>query len=53
MAVLSKVQAMRPHSVCAEGRTAAVLRSDEGDTFTSHFENTVLGSDFLADQDDY
>lgn len=51
IAVLSKVQAMRSHSVCAEGGTAAVLRNDEGDTFTSHFEDTVLGSDFLADQD--
>lgn len=50
IAVLTKVQAMRSHSVCAEGGTAAVLRSDEGDSFDSHFQDTVLGSDFLADQ---
>lgn len=51
IAILTKVQAMRSHSVCAEGGTAAVLRNDEGDTFDSHFQDTVLGSDFLADQD--
>ncbi len=51
VAVISKVQAMRSHSVCAEGGTAAVLRIDEGDSYESHFRDTVIGSDFLADQD--
>ncbi len=51
VAVITKVQAMRSHSVCAEGGTAAVLRVDEGDSFESHFRDTVTGSDFLADQD--
>ena len=30
--IVSKVQLMRAHSVCAEGGTAAVLRPDEGDS---------------------
>ncbi len=51
VAVVTKVQAMRSHSVCAEGGTAAVLRIDEGDSYESHFRDTVVGSDFLADQD--
>ena len=32
IAVISKVQVMRSHSVSAEGGTAAVLFEDEGDT---------------------
>ena len=51
VAVLTKVQAMRSHSVSAEGGTAAVLYTDKGDTFESHTYDTVKGSDFLADQD--
>jgi succinate dehydrogenase / fumarate reductase flavoprotein subunit len=51
IAVITKVQAMRSHSVSAEGGTAAVLRIDEGDSFESHFKDTIIGSDFLADQD--
>lgn len=51
IAVLTKVQAMRSHSVSAEGGTAAVLYTDKGDTFESHTYDTVKGSDFLADQD--
>ncbi|MBI2938596.1 MAG: succinate dehydrogenase/fumarate reductase flavoprotein subunit [Thaumarchaeota archaeon] len=51
VAVVTKVQAMRSHSVCAEGGTAAALRIDEGDSYESHFRDTVVGSDFLADQD--
>ncbi len=50
IAVLTKVQAMRSHSVSAEGGTAAVLYPDKGDTFESHIYDTVKGSDFLADQ---
>jgi len=49
--VVTKVQAMRSHSVGAEGGTAAVLYPDEGDSFESHIWDTVKGSDFLADQD--
>jgi succinate dehydrogenase / fumarate reductase flavoprotein subunit len=51
MAILSKAQLMRAHSVCAEGGTGAVLRPDEGDSFDLHAWDTVKGSDFLADQD--
>jgi succinate dehydrogenase / fumarate reductase flavoprotein subunit len=51
IAIVSKLQLMRSHSVCAEGGTAAVLREDEGDSFDSHAWDTVKGSDFLADQD--
>ena len=51
IALVSKVQLMRSHSVCAEGGTAAVLRTDEGDSFDLHAWDTVKGSDFLADQD--
>lgn len=51
IALLTKVQAMRSHSVSAEGGTAAVLYPDKGDTLESHIYDTVKGSDFLADQD--
>jgi len=51
IAVLTKVQAMRSHSVSAEGGTAAVLYPDKGDTIESHIYDTIKGSDFLADQD--
>jgi succinate dehydrogenase flavoprotein subunit len=49
--LVSKVQIMRSHSVCAEGGTAAVMRPEEGDSFDLHAWDTVKGSDFLADQD--
>ncbi len=49
VALVSKVQLMRSHSVCAEGGTAAVL--SEKDSFEKHAYDTVKGSDFLADQD--
>ncbi len=51
IAVLSKVQVMRSHSVSAEGGTAAVLYEEEGDNQESHIYDTIKGSDFLADQD--
>lgn len=51
IAIVSKLQVMRSHSVSAEGGTAAVLFEDEGDTIESHIYDTVKGSDFLADQD--
>jgi succinate dehydrogenase / fumarate reductase flavoprotein subunit len=49
--VISKVQVMRSHSVSAEGGTAAVLYSDDGDYVESHIYDTIKGSDFLCDQD--
>ena len=49
--IVSKVQIMRSHSVCAEGGTGAVMRPEEGDSFELHAWDTVKGSDFLADQD--
>jgi succinate dehydrogenase / fumarate reductase, flavoprotein subunit len=49
--IVSKVQLMRAHSVCAEGGTAAVLREDLGDSRELHAWDTVKGADFLADQD--
>ncbi len=51
IALISKVQINRSHSVCAEGGTAAVLYPNEGDSFLLHAWDTVKGSDFLADQD--
>ncbi|MDR7468598.1 MAG: succinate dehydrogenase/fumarate reductase flavoprotein subunit [Armatimonadota bacterium] len=51
IALVSKVQLMRAHSVAAEGGTAAVLRPEEGDSLELHAWDTVKGSDFLADQD--
>ena len=51
VAIISRVQLMRSHSVCAEGGTAAVLRPEEGDSLELHAWDTIRGSDFLADQD--
>lgn len=51
IALVSKVQIQRPHSVCAEGGSAAVLREEDGDNLELHAWDTVKGSDFLADQD--
>ena len=51
IAVVTKVQAMRSHSVSAEGGTAAVLYPESGDSLESHAFDTVKGSDYLADQD--
>jgi len=51
IALVSKVQLMRAHSVAAEGGTAAVLRPEEGDSLELHAWDTVKGSDFLADQE--
>jgi succinate dehydrogenase / fumarate reductase flavoprotein subunit len=49
--IISKVQIMRAHSVCAEGGSAAVMRTEEGDSLELHCWDTVKGADFLADQD--
>jgi succinate dehydrogenase / fumarate reductase flavoprotein subunit len=46
--IFSKVQLLRARSMCAEGRTAAVLRAEEGDSVQLHAWDTVKGSDFLA-----
>ncbi len=51
IALVTKVQAMRSHSVSAEGGTAAVLYPELGDSKESHVFDTVKGSDYLADQD--
>ncbi|MDR0842730.1 MAG: succinate dehydrogenase/fumarate reductase flavoprotein subunit [Acidobacteriota bacterium] len=51
IALISKNQLMRAHSVAAEGGTAAMLRPEDGDSFELHAWDTVYGSDFLADQD--
>ncbi len=51
VAIISKVQLMRSHSVCAEGGTAAVMRPEGGDSFELHAWDTVRGADFLCDQD--
>ena len=45
IAVVTKVQATRSHSVAAEGGTAAVLYPELGDSFESHIFDTVKGSD--------
>ena len=50
IALVSKLQLMRAHSVAAEGGTAAVMRQDLGDSYELHAWDTVKGSDFLADQ---
>jgi succinate dehydrogenase / fumarate reductase, flavoprotein subunit len=49
--IISKVQLMRSHSVCAEGGTAAVMQPDLGDSLELHAWDTIRGADFLADQD--
>ena len=52
IAVLSKIHAMRSHSVAAEGGIAGVLYPEvTGDSFDVHAYDTIKGSDFLADQD--
>ncbi|MDA4115932.1 MAG: succinate dehydrogenase/fumarate reductase flavoprotein subunit [Thaumarchaeota archaeon] len=51
VAVVTKLQAMRSHSVSAEGGTAAVLYPELGDSLESHVFDTVKGSDYLGDQD--
>lgn len=51
VAIFSKVQLMRSHSVCAEGGTAAVMQPEAGDSLGLHAWDTVRGADFLCDQD--
>ncbi|MDR7484839.1 MAG: fumarate reductase (quinol) flavoprotein subunit [Armatimonadota bacterium] len=49
IAILSKVYPMRSHTVSAEGGAAAVIKPD--DSLAAHIEDTITGSDWLADQD--
>lgn len=49
IAVVSKVYPMRSHTVAAEGGAGAVIKSN--DSFEAHIDDTVTGSDWLADQD--
>jgi len=51
IAIIAKNQLMRPHSISAEGGSAAVLYMDEGDSFDLHAYDTVKGSDYVCDQD--
>ena len=52
IAIVTKVHAMRSHSVSAEGGIAAVLYpKEQNDSLELHMYDTVKGSDFLADQD--
>jgi fumarate reductase flavoprotein subunit len=49
IAVFAKVYPMRSHTVSAEGGAAAVIK--ENDSFDAHSQDTITGSDWLADQD--
>ena len=49
IALVSKVYPMRSHTVAAEGGTAAVIK--ENDSLEDHINDTITGSDWLADQD--
>ncbi len=49
VAILTKVQALRSHSVAAQGGINAALGND--DSWEVHAFDTVKGSDYLADQD--
>ncbi len=52
IAVVSKLHAMRSHSVAAEGGVSGVMRPQQGvDSYALHAYDTVKGSDYLADQD--
>lgn len=48
ISLLSKVYPMRSHTVAAEGGAAAVTLAE--DSLDAHFQDTVTGSDWLADQ---
>jgi succinate dehydrogenase / fumarate reductase flavoprotein subunit len=56
VAVISKVPALRSHSVAAQGGINASLENVRGaegetDSWTAHAFDTIKGSDYLADQD--
>src|SRR3990167_3437456 len=49
--IFSIVPCRRSHSVCAQGGiNASVNTKGEGDSPSIHFEETILGGDFLANQ---
>jgi succinate dehydrogenase / fumarate reductase flavoprotein subunit len=49
--LFSVVPVKRSHSVCAQGGiNAAVNWKGEGDSPARHFDDTIYGGDFLADQ---
>src|SRR6267378_4632701 len=49
--LFSVVPVKRSHSVCAQGGiNAAVNWKGEGDSPEIHFDDTIYGGDFLADQ---
>ena len=47
--LLSKVYPMRSHTVAAEGGAAAVIK--QNDSLADHIDDTISGSDWMADQD--
>ena len=49
IALVSKVYPMRSHTVAAKGGTAAVIK--ENDSIEDHINDTITGSDWMADQD--
>lgn len=49
VALISKVYPVRSHTVCAEGGVACALR--DYDSHEKHARDTVVGGDFLCDQD--
>src|SRR3990167_8040587 len=51
VAVISKVFPTRSHTVSAQGGIAASLGNIEEDSWQWHMYDTVMGSDFLGDQD--
>ncbi len=52
IAIITKLHAMRSHSVSAEGGISGVLYPDEtNDSTELHAYDTIKGSDYLADQD--
>lgn len=52
IAVVTKLHAMRSHSVSAEGGLSGVLYGKENnDSISLHAYDTIKGSDYLADQD--
>jgi succinate dehydrogenase / fumarate reductase, flavoprotein subunit len=52
IALISKIHAMRSHSVSAEGGISGVLYPEENkDSEELHAYDTIKGSDYLADQD--
>jgi len=49
IAIVSKVYPMRSHTVSAEGGAAAVIKAN--DSLENHITDTIVGSEWLADQE--